>query len=246
MCYTTTHMIDKNSVLQKTMEDCKKRNKGDIIKSRLCVVNEELKHGFELMKKYPKSVTFFGSARLPENNQHAINATKLAKRLSELGYAITTGGGHGIMGAAHKGSHEAGGPSLGINIELPFEQTMNEYITDYVDFHHFFSRKVILAYSAEAYVYFAGGFGTMDELFEILTLIQTRKIPRIPVILFGSDFWKPLDDFIQTNLVEKNKTVSPEDTEIYTIIDDLEEAVRIIQAAPIRAELEEHRDEFNK
>jgi uncharacterized protein (TIGR00730 family) len=233
-------MIDKNSELKKTMESCKEKNNNDIIKSRICVINEEFKHGFDLMKKYPKSVTIFGSARLPEDDVHSKNATELARRLSELGYAIATGGGHGIMGAAHKGSHLADGPSIGINIELPFEQTMNEYITDYVDFHHFFSRKVILSYSAEAYIYFAGGFGTMDELFEILTLIQTRKIPKVPVILFGSSFWNPLNDFIKKTLLEDNKTISKEDMDIYIITDDIDEAVRIVKKTPIRSELHMH------
>ncbi len=238
-----THINDN---LQKIMQECKEKNKGDIINTRICIIDKEFKEGFKLMKKYPKSVTIFGSARLPEENIHARHATELANQLSQLGYAIITGGGHGIMGAAHKGSHEAGGPSVGINIELPFEQTMNEYITDYLDFHHFFSRKVILAYSAEAYIYFAGGFGTMDELFEILTLTQTKKIPRVPIILFGSEFWNPLDQFIKTNLLEKHHTISEEDTHLYTISDDIDEVVNIIKAAPIRSEYDTHKNEFEK
>ena len=234
-------MIDKNSKLQKMMDTCKAEN-NSIVDSRICIINQEFKQGFELMKKYPKSVTIFGSARLPEDDEHSKNATKLARRLSLEGYAIATGGGHGIMGAAHKGSSAANGASVGINIELPFEQTMNQYITDSLDFHHFFSRKVILAYSAEAYIYFAGGFGTLDELFEIATLIQTKKIPAVPVILFGTSFWNPIMETLKKVFLDDNQTISPEDMDIFTITDDIEKVLDIVKSSPIRAEVS---DRFN-
>lgn len=238
-------MINENSKLKKNMNDCMSKNNNDIVDSRMCIINQELKDGFDLMRKYPKSVTIFGSARLPEDNIHSQNATELARQLSSKGYAIATGGGHGIMGAAHKGSHLAGGSSIGINIELPFEQKMNHYITDFVDFHHFFTRKVILSYSAEAYIYFAGGFGTLDELFEILTLKQTRKIPQVPIILFGSEFWNPLQDFISKVLLEENNTISAEDKNLYIITDDFDEAMNIITSAPVRAEVSDRSEEWD-
>ncbi len=237
-------MVNENSKLKETMDDCMEDNGNNIADSRLCLINHEFKTGFDLMKKYPKSITIFGSARLKEDNIHSQNATEVAKRLSEKGYAIATGGGHGIMGAAHKGSHLAGGSSVGINIELPFEQTMNEYITDFVDFHHFFSRKVILSYSAEAYIYFAGGFGTLDELFEILTLKQTRKIPQVPIILFGSEFWNPLQGFIEKVLLKENATISPEDLNLYIITDDINEVIDIVTSAPVRAEVSDRSEHW--
>lgn len=235
-------MIDKNSKLQKMMDTCKIDNDGNIVDSRLCVINQEFKGGFELMKKYPKSVTIFGSARLPEDNIHYKNTTELARRLSLEGYAIVTGGGPGIMGAANKGAHMADGDSIGLNIELPFEQSMNPYVTDSIDFHHFFPRKVILSYAAEAYIYCAGGFGTLDELFEIITLMQTKKIPLVPVILFGSDFWQPLQDVFKKVLLDENQTIAAADLNLYTITDDIDEVVRIVTAAPVRAEISDRFD----
>lgn len=226
-------------ILEQAKETCMVDNNGDMTESRICIINHEFQKGFELMKKYPKSVTIFGSARLPEDDVDAQKATEVARRLAELGYAITTGGGHGIMGAAHKGSSMADGDSLGINIQLPFEQTMNEYITDAVDFHHFFSRKVVLSYSAEAYIYFAGGFGTMDELFEILTLKQTKKIPDVPIILVGSEFWNPLEQYFKNTMLGYTQTISPEDLNLYTITDDIDQVINIVKAAPVRAEVSE-------
>ncbi len=220
-------------VLEKMMQMCKEGAREDIIKTRLCVVQKELEEGFKLVNKYEKSVTIFGSARLPEDNPYSLKATEIAKRLAEHGYAIITGGGHGIMGAAHKGAYLAGGASVGMNIELPHEQTMNEYISDYIEFHHFFTRKVVMAYSAEAYIYFPGGFGTMDEFFEIITLMQTRKIPKVPVYLVGSEYWIELERFFREVLL-KFKTISPEDINLYTITDDIDEVVQGVLNAPVR------------
>ncbi len=204
--------------------------------ARICIINEEFKRGFQFMNEYPKSVTFFGSARLTEESPAFQNAVSLAEKLSKEGYAIVSGGGGGIMEAANKGAHLADGHSLGIAVELPFEQVTNEYVSDSIDFHHFFSRKVTLAYSAEAYIYFKGGFGTLDELFEILTLKQTGKIPPVPIILFGSEFWKPLEDYCKNVLLE-NKTISPQDLDIFVITDDEQEVIDIITNAPVREEM---------
>ncbi len=219
--------------LKKVKEDCLKKHDYDLIASRLCVILREFEEGFRLIRKYPKSVTIFGSARLPEDHPYSVRATELAKKLSEKGYAIVTGGGHGIMGAAHKGGQLGNGDSVGINIELPFEQTMNEYISDGLEFHHFFSRKVILSYAAEAFIYFPGGFGTMDEFFEILTLKQTKKIPDIPIFLYGSEYWRKLEEFFKEVLIPLG-TISPEDLNLYTITDDVDEIVEGVLASPIR------------
>ncbi len=232
--------------LKELIKSCHEKHGGDKVRSRICVICEEFRKGFAFMQKYPKSVTIFGSARLAEDNFYAQKATELAKKLAEKGYAIVTGGGHGIMGAAHKGASLVHGDAVGFNIELPFEQSMNHYITDAMEFHHFFSRKVILAYSAEAYIYFPGGFGTMDELFEILTLLQTKKIPPLPVFLFGSDFWNPIFTTFKQILLEENHTISPEDLEIFTITDDIQEIVDKVLSSKTRFEHPIHQKEFEK
>ena len=229
--------ITEKKTLTEVKNVCMADHSDNIVGSRMCIINHEFNAGFKFMQEHPKSVTVFGSARLPESNIHSENATELSRRLAEKEYAVVTGGGPGIMHAANKGAHLGNGASLGLNIELPFEQTVNPYTTHSMDFHHFFSRKVILAYSAEAYVYFAGGFGTLDELFEILTLKQTKKIPNVPVILFGTSFWGPLDAYIKTVLLNENATISAEDIDLYTVTDDIDEAINIITAAPIRGEI---------
>ncbi len=239
-------MLNKaKSKLEKMEQECINKYKGNDNEIRMCIIKKEFETGFEAIKRYPKSVTIFGSARFDENHKYSKQATELAKKISEEGYTITTGGGHGIMGAAHKGAYLANGQSLGINIELPREQTMNQYITDYVEFHHFFSRKVILAYSAEVFIYFPGGFGTMDELFEILTLKQNKKIPNVPVILFGSKFWNPFRKFIEKTLL-KNETISRKDLDLFIITDDIERAVKIVKYAKIRTEIKPEISEFGK
>lgn len=203
---------------------------------RVSRVNEEFKEGLAFISKYPKSVTFFGSARFPEDNEHYEKARRVAKRISsELGHAVVTGGGPGIMEAANRGAHDAGGTSLGMTIRLPMEQTTNPYLTDSMDFYYFFSRKVVLSFAAEAYLFFPGGFGTLDEFFEVLTLVQTQKIAcMVPMILVGTEFWAPLEDFIQKTLLEKNSTISDTDTKLYTITDDEDLIVDIVRNAPIR------------
>lgn len=206
------------------------------MEERLRRITQEFKEGFEIIRNYPKSVSFFGSARASEDEPYYDKARDLARELSNLGYAIITGGGFGVMEAANRGAHEAGGHSVGLNIELPQEQSINEYVTKHLEFHYFFSRKMILSFSAEAYVFFPGGFGTLDEFFEIITLIQTRKIPSVPVICVEKDYWEPLDKHIKSILLNKFHTVSPGDENIYKICDNFETAVDIIKNAPIRRE----------
>lgn len=208
------------------------------INDRVEGIEKEFRAGFNFIKKHPRTVTFFGSARTPDGDGDYVFARSLARRINEeLNYSVVTGGAIGIMEAANRGAHESGGESLGLNIKLPREQKANNYMTDYMEFHYFFSRKVCLSYSAEAYIYFPGGFGTMDELFEILTLVQTNKIERVPVILVGSYFWKNFDQFIKENLL-KNGKIDAGDTSLYTITDNEDEILEIIKSAPIREGLD--------
>ncbi|NTV22296.1 MAG: TIGR00730 family Rossman fold protein [Candidatus Yonathbacteria bacterium] len=206
----------------------------DRIDVRMCAVNREFRQGFDLIRKYPTSVTMFGSARFDEHHKYYKLARETARRIvEETGYAILTGGGPGIMEAGNRGAKDGGGVSIGITIDLPFEQHTNPYVDHEAAFYYFFSRKVVLSYSSEAYVYFPGGFGTMDEFFEILTLVQTKKTERLPIILMGSDFWKPLDGFIRSMLLEEQGTITEGDQNLYTITDDIDRVVQMIQDAPI-------------
>ena len=203
------------------------------IKTRVETITQEFTDGFNFIKASEKTVSFFGSARtLPDEDDYK-NAHKLAEEVSKLGYAVVTGGGPGIMEAANRGSFENKGESLGLTIKLPMEQITNKFMNRNLPFKYFFARKVALTYAAEAYVYFPGGFGTMDELFEILTLVQTNKIERVPVILFGSYFWNPLRQFLVDQLAIRGK-IDQSDLDLFVITDSIDTAVDIIKAAPIR------------
>lgn len=207
-----------------------------IIINREKTADMEFDQGYNLIKKYPRSVSILGSARFDENNKYYKQARSLANKIvTELKYAVVTGGGPGIMEAGNRGAYEAGGISLGFTIKLPKEQSTNPYVTDSVDFEYFFSRKTLIFFAAEAYLYFPGGFGTLDELLEVVTLIQTGKIRRTPVILVGKDFWEPIMKAIEPILLENN-TIRKEETEIYKILDDENEIIEIIKNAPYREE----------
>lgn len=200
---------------------------------RLNKINEEFVRGLSFIKQYPHSVTFYGSARFEEDHPLYQKARSLAYRIvKELGHSVVTGGGPGIMEAANRGANEAGGDSLGLNIELPHEQIVNPYVKDSVEFYYFFSRKVALSFSANAYIYFPGGYGTMDEFSEILELVQTKKIPEVPLVLVDSAFWRPLDMFFKNTLYQDYKTIHLEDTGLYKITDDEDEILEIIKNAP--------------
>jgi len=206
-----------------------------LIRNRMNITDKEFTQGFNLIKKYPRSVSIMGSARFKPDNLYYKQAESLGRRIvKELDYAVVTGGGPGIMEAANKGAFEAGGKSLGFAIKLPKEQITNKYLTEHVEFEYFFSRKTLLFFSAETYIYFPGGFGTMDELFEILTLTQTGEIPKVPVVLVGSDFWQPIMDMIKEELLIDEKTINLKDTYIYKIVDSEDEIIDIIRKAPLR------------
>ena len=206
-------------------------------KTRLSIINKEFSEGLEFIRKYPKSVTIFGSAILPETNTHYQQARELGAEIARHGYTVVTGGGPGIMEAANRGALEAGGKSVGLNITLPHEQKQNPYLTDFYQFYYFFSRKVALTYAAEAYVFFPGGLGTLDEAFEILTLIQTKKISdTIPVVLVGKEFWEPIHQWLTEEMFAKMHTIDEADMKLYTIVDSAEEAFAIVKDAPERTD----------
>ncbi|HJM04168.1 MAG TPA: TIGR00730 family Rossman fold protein [Candidatus Saccharimonadaceae bacterium] len=195
---------------------------------RLDGVIDEFEHVFELLAKHEKTVTIFGSARKPQDDQITTSAYELAALLAKDGYSVVTGGGNGVMEAANRGAYDIGGDSIGFNILLPNEQKLNDYTTESFQFEHFFGRKVAMTLDASGYIFFAGGYGTLDELFEILALQQTMKIPRAPVILFGSAFWKDIDLVMKKVLRDEFHTIADEDIDLYTITDDYDEALRII------------------
>jgi len=186
-------------------------------------MSKELKDGFDFVRKYKLGVTFFGSARCTVGEKNYNAAVELAGKLSNAGFSVITGGAGGIMEAGNRGAKEAGGSSVGLNINLPHEQGTNEFVTDSMIFNYFFTRKVMLTFASELYVYFPGGFGTLDELFEILTLVQTRKIKRVPILLFGKEYWGPLTAFIDSTLKAQG-LIDAEDTGLYTLVDTVEEA----------------------
>ncbi len=191
--------------------------------------DQEFERAFKILKKYPQRVTFFGSARTAPSDPWYKKSVELSRALSQEGYAIISGGGDGIMAAANRGAKEAGGHAIGFNIMLPHEQKLNPYTTEHLSFHYFFTRKVMMSFYMHAFIYFPGGFGTLDEFFEVITLIQTKKMPPVPVILVGSDFWRPVDRLIKRQMLETG-LISPGDEAIYTITDDIEEICRIINA----------------
>lgn len=185
---------------------------------------KDLISGLKIVRTFPQGVTIFGSARLKETSKYYKAARELGRRLAENGHAVITGGGPGIMEAANRGSFEYGGRSIGLNITLSHEQRPNPYLTDMLQFEYFFARKVMLAMSAKVYVFFPGGFGTIDEFSEILILMQEGKMPKMPLFLFGKSFWKPLDRFYATKLTSL-KTINPADRKIYQLTDSVEDIV---------------------
>ncbi len=188
----------------------------------------EFVEGFDSLAKVGRAVTIFGSARVTDDNPQYKLAEETARLLADEGFAVITGGGPGIMEAANKGAREAGGQSIGCNIELPFEQGLNPYVDIAINFRYFFVRKTMFVKYAEAFIIFPGGFGTMDELFEALTLIQTGKIKDFPVILFGSEYWGGLLDWIRETMLSEGK-VSPEDVDLLVVTDSPEVAVKAVK-----------------
>jgi uncharacterized protein (TIGR00730 family) len=188
----------------------------------------EFVSGFEQMGMIKPCVSIFGSARTKPTDRYYDETVKIAEKIVKQGFGVITGGGPGLMEAANKGAQQGDGTSVGLVIELPFEQEINPYIDKdkHINFDYFFVRKVMFIKYAQAFVVMPGGFGTLDELFEALTLIQTEKIKKFPIVLFGSDFWSGLIDWIKKTLLEEYHNVSPEDLDLIKIVDDVDEAVK--------------------
>ncbi len=195
---------------------------------------KELMRGLETMEQFEKSVTFFGSARIKPGTPYYDMTVRLADECAKLGFAVVTGGGPGIMEAANKGAFDAGGASIGFNIELPHEQKENPFLTHSVPFEYFFTRKTAMTFTAEAFVCMPGGFGTFDEVFQVLCHIQTKKMPKVPVVLVGTDFWGPVDRLSKEILDERFHTIDPQDVGLYTVTDDESVVLDIIKNAPLR------------
>ncbi|MFB9724506.1 TIGR00730 family Rossman fold protein [Planobispora longispora] len=197
---------------------------------RVMRIQAEFVEGFGQLAELPQAVTVFGSARTPEESPEYQLGVDLGRKLSEAGYAVITGGGPGCMEAANRGAAEAGGISVGLGIELPFEQHMNEYVDLGIEFRYFFVRKTMFVKYSCGFVTLPGGFGTLDELFEALTLVQTRKVTSFPVVLMGTEFWGGMIDWIRSSLAATKK-ISAEDLDLIHVTDDPDEAVRIIVEA---------------
>lgn len=196
---------------------------------RIFRIMAEFVDGFEFLSPLRREITFFGSARLPEQSPWYKEAQKLGRMLAEAGFTVITGGGPGIMEAGNRGAYEGGGESVGLDIQLPKEQRRNPYVKRGIGFHYFFTRKVMMTASAQAYVFFPGGFGTIDELFDMLTLIQTEKMEKVPCVLVGKKFWNGLDDWMRTSMLEELQTIDAQDLNLYTIVDTAAEAFELLK-----------------
>lgn len=196
---------------------------------RVFKIMSEFVEGFEVLRKYGLAATFFGTARSTFEQHFYDEAEQLAGKLATAGFAVFTGGNAGIMQAANKGAYDAGGASVGLNIHLGESASLNEYLTESVTFDHFFVRKVMLAFASEVYIYFPGGFGTLDEFTEILTLVQTKKIRKVPIVLYGKEYWQPLSDFFTNKLLHEHAAIDAEDMNLFQIVDSVDEAFAYIQ-----------------
>ena len=195
---------------------------------RIFKIIAEFVDGFEVLSQVGEAVSIFGSSRIKPNNKYYKLAEETAYLLAKEGYAIITGSGDGIMAAGNKGARRAGGQSIGLNIQIPQEQKPNKYVDTLLDFHYFFVRKVMFVKYAKAFVIMPGGYGTLDEFFEAINLIQTMRIRKFPVVLLGKDYWKGMIEWLR-NTVLKHACISPEDLDIFTIVDTPKEVVKAIK-----------------
>jgi hypothetical protein len=203
----------------------------------------EFVEGFDTLADLPSAVSVFGSARSKPDSPECELAVRLGAALADAGYAVITGGGPGVMEAANRGATEAGGMSVGLGIELPFEQGLNDWVDVGIDFRYFFARKTMFVKYAQAFVVLPGGFGTLDELFEALTLVQTRKVTRFPVVLMGTAYWQGLLDWL-TGTMQADGKIGPDDLGLLLVTDDVDEAIRHIVASD--AALAGERDALQK
>jgi uncharacterized protein (TIGR00730 family) len=196
---------------------------------RIFRIMAEFVEGFETLSRFGSCVTIFGSARTPVDHPHYKLTVDVARAVSRGGFGVITGGGPGVMEAANRGAHEEGGASVGLNIQLPFEQSPNPYIKTMLSFKHFFVRKVMFLKYTSAVIVMPGGYGTLDEMFETLTLVQTRKTGAMPVVLMGKDYWAGLVDWLKNKMLGEAGYIDAADIPLMHITDDPEEAVRVIK-----------------
>ncbi len=206
---------------------------------RIFKIMSEFVDGYDFLSKITADVTVFGSARTTPGSKYYKVAEQLCGLMAKHGFSVITGGGPGIMEAANKGAFKAQGESIGLNIQLPFEQRINKYVRHGIGFHYFFTRKVMLTSPSQAFVAFPGGYGTLDEVFEVLTLMQTKKMEQVPLILVGREFWSSLEGFFREQVLGKHKAINPEDLDIYYIVDTAEEAMKILKQT-VEADKQEH------
>lgn len=214
-----------DSLKQKNWNEIRSNDSWAIFK-----VMAEFVNGYETMARIGPSVSIFGSARTKPDHKYYELTVRIAEKLAKAGYGIITGGGPGIMEAGNKGAHMGGGPSVGLNIELPFEQHFNPYIDrdKNLNFDYFFVRKVMFVKYSQGFVVMPGGFGTLDEMFEAITLIQTKKIAKFPIVLVGREFWSGLLDWIKNVIIEQNGNANPEDMNLIRLVDTEDEVLEVI------------------
>ncbi len=198
--------------------------------------------GYKFIRHYRKAATIFGSARCGFDHKVYQEATKLGYELAKERFAVITGGGPGVMEAANQGALQAGGHSVGLNIQLEHEQRINQYVNEASSFHYFFTRKVMLASASQVYIFFPGGYGTMDELFEMLTLTQTKKVSPITIILVNKSFWKPLIRWIEKTMYERDAAIDKSDLKLYHVVDNADEAMKLIK----KVTTEKHIDHMSR
>lgn len=196
---------------------------------RIFRIMSEFVDGYDFLSKLTADVTIFGSARLGPTTKYYKIAEELAYRMAKEGFSVVTGGGPGLMEAANKGAYKGGGESIGLNIQLPFEQRINKYVRHGMGFNFFFTRKVMLTSPSQAFVAFPGGFGTLDEIMEVLTLMQTHKMQPVPIILVGKKFWSALHTFFVEQMLKEHKTINADDLTLFTIVDTAEEVMQILR-----------------
>ena len=209
------------------------RGRGDWVHTdpwRVLRIQAEFVEGFGMLAELPRAVTVFGSARTPRDHPEYAAGRALGTALAEAGYAVITGGGPGVMEAANKGCSDAGGFSVGLGIELPFEQGLNDWVDLGINFRYFFARKTMFVKYSQAFVCLPGGFGTLDELFEALTLVQTKKVTKFPVVLLGTEYWGGLYDWIAKTVLDSGK-IGEKDLALLHLTDDVDDAVRVVHDA---------------
>ena len=214
--------MKKNGNNKRMVEDFKMEDPWRVFR-----IMSEFVEGFHELANIGPAVTIFGSARTKETNPFYKQVEKTAELLVKQGYAVITGGGPGVMEAGNKGASKVNGKSIGLNIDLPFEQRPNPFINHLIRFHYFFCRKVMFVKYAKAFVIFPGGYGTLDELFESLTLIQTQRMAKFPIILFGRDYWAGLVDWMKEKVL-KEENIDPQDLDIFQVVDHPDEVIKII------------------